>query len=71
MSKRTISGQNCPIAKALCNLLEKKFNYNLIGIRHGEKLSETLVSSEEMNNAKEIDNYFIIKPDNRNINYDN
>ena len=24
-----------------------------------------------MNNAQEIDNYFIIKPDNRNINYDN
>ena len=59
------------LAKALSNLLEKKFNYNLIGIRHGEKLSETLVSTEEMNNAQEIDNYFIIKPDNRNINYDN
>ena len=24
-----------------------------------------------MNNAQEIDNYFIIKPDNRNINYEN
>lgn len=42
-----------------------------IGIRHGEKLYETLLSSEESYHAFEQDNYFIVQPDSRDLNYDN
>ena len=59
------------LGQALCNLLGVTFNYKFIGIRHGEKLSETLISAEEMLNVKEKGNFYIIKPDNRNINYEN
>ena len=44
---------------------------NIIGTRHGEKLYETLVSREEVSRATEIDNYFRIKSDDRDLNYDN
>ena len=57
------------LGQALCNLLGVTFNYKFIGIRHGEKLSETLISAEEMLNVNEKGNFYIIKPDNRNINY--
>lgn len=54
--------------------LKKYFNSNskirYIGIRHGEKLYESLVSKEEMSRAIESKNYFQIKNDNRDLNYD-
>lgn len=49
---------------------EKHFVKN-IGIRHGEKMFETLLSSEEMSKAVESENYFQIPMDNRNLNYNN
>jgi UDP-glucose 4-epimerase len=41
----------------------------VIGTRHGEKLYETLVSREEMARAQEIDGYFRIPADGRDLNY--
>ena len=41
-----------------------------IGTRHGEKLYETLLTREEMVGAVEVDNYFCIRPDARDLNYD-
>ena len=42
----------------------------IIGIRHGEKMHETLMSKEERSLSLENKNYFIINPDNRDLNYD-
>lgn len=42
----------------------------IIGTRHGEKLYEVLMSREEMAASKEIGNYFHIKPDHRDLNYE-
>lgn len=56
------------VMKNYFNNIKTKTKY--IGIRHGEKLHETLLSSEEMSIAIEKKNFFIIPPDNRDINYD-
>ncbi len=58
------------LAKAIEKLMNKKLNIKIIGSRHGEKLNETLVSQEEMAFAKETKNYFIIKKDERSLDYD-
>lgn len=41
----------------------------IIGTRHGEKLYETLLSREEMSNVIEEGNYYRVKPDTRDLNY--
>jgi UDP-glucose 4-epimerase len=41
-----------------------------IGTRHGEKLYETLLSREEFAVAKDLDNFYKIPPDLRDLNYD-
>ena len=53
-------------------LLHKKTNHSIkiIGTRHGEKKHETLLTAEEKIYAKENDNFYIISPDNRNLNYE-
>ena len=40
-----------------------------IGIRHAEKIHETLLSKEERLIAEELENYFRIPSDNRDLNY--
>ena len=40
-----------------------------IGIRHAEKMHETLLSKEERLVAEELENYFRIPADNRDLNY--
>jgi len=42
---------------------------NIIGTRHGEKLYETLLSREEMASVEEYGDYFKVKPDKRDLNY--
>ena len=59
------------LAKALIQILNSNVSMNIIGTRHGEKLYETLVSREELSRALEIGNYFRIKSDDRDLNYDN
>lgn len=41
-----------------------------IGTRHGEKMHETLMSAEEKIFSKIYKNYFVVKSDNRELNYD-
>ena len=41
----------------------------IIGTRHGEKLFEVLMSREEKIHSEDHGNYFCIKPDNRDLNY--
>lgn len=42
----------------------------IIGIRHGEKMHESLVSSEEMLRAEDRGDYYRVRPDSRDMNYD-
>ena len=58
------------LAKALTELYKSKSPIKEIGIRHGEKLYETLVTKEEMIKAEDQDSYFKITPDGRDLNYD-
>tara|TARA_B100001250_G_C19689500_1_gene739618 strand:- start:162 stop:1148 length:987 start_codon:yes stop_codon:yes gene_type:complete len=41
-----------------------------IGVRHGEKFHETLLSKEERQICKDLGDYFKIPSDNRDLNYD-
>ena len=43
---------------------------NIIGTRHGEKLYETLMTSEERMRSEDMGQYFRIAADNRDLNYD-
>ncbi len=58
------------LAKAIINLTNSQTGITYIGTRHGEKLYETLVTQEEMLKAVDLGNFFCIKADNRDLNYD-
>jgi UDP-glucose 4-epimerase len=59
------------LAEALIELYQSKSKIKVIGTRHGEKLFETLVNREEMVKAINLDQYYRIPADNRDLNYDN
>lgn len=59
------------LAEALIEIFDSSLKVKNIGIRHGEKMHETLVTSEEMVRAEEIGDFFRIKPDSRDLNYEN
>ncbi len=42
----------------------------LIGVRHGEKMHETLISQEEMYRTDDLGEFYCVKPDPRDMNYD-
>ena len=54
-------------AKSLIEIFSSKSKIKNIGIRHGEKMHETLVTSEEMMKAEDLGNYFRIKADGRTL----
>ena len=58
------------LAKAVIELTNSKTGVSYIGTRHGEKLYETLVTQEEMLKAIDLGNFFCVKADNRDLNYD-
>jgi UDP-N-acetylglucosamine 4,6-dehydratase len=57
------------LSKAILELFESKSEIKIIGTRHGEKLYETLVSSEDMVKAVDLGKYFRIPADIRDLNY--
>jgi UDP-glucose 4-epimerase len=58
------------LAEVITKILEKpNHKINIIGTRHGEKLYETLLTKEEMVKAIDMDNYYRIPSDNRDLNY--
>ncbi len=58
-------------AKDVCELFGgKKEAIKVIGIRHGEKLYETLLTKEESAKAEDMGNFFRVPADNRTLNYD-
>ena len=58
------------LAKALKQIYNSKVKIKTIGIRHGEKMHETLLSKEERQVSQDLNNYFRIPADNRDLNYD-
>ena len=57
------------LAQALKELYQLDNSIQIIGTRHGEKLFEALVNMEEMTKAKDLDRYYKIPADNRDLNY--
>jgi len=57
------------LAQAIKEIFNSPSPINIIGTRHGEKLYESLVSREEMAKAKDLDGYYRIPADNRDLNY--
>ena len=58
------------LALALKEIFKADNPIKQIGTRHGEKLYETLLTREEMSRAEDLDNYYRIPADNRDLNYD-
>ena len=58
-------------AEAVCELFGgKKEDIKVIGIRHGEKMYETLLTNEECGKAVDMGNFYRVPADNRTLNYD-
>ena len=58
------------LAKAVTELFDPGHEIKVIGIRHGEKMYETLLTSEECAHAVDLGNFFRVPCDKRGLNYD-
>lgn len=60
-------------AKAVLDLFDKEHKscIKVIGIRHGEKMYETLLTNEECAHAIDMGNFYRVPADTRDLNYDN
>lgn len=59
------------LAQAILELKGSDVGIAEIGTRHGEKLFEVLVTSEEMLRAENLPGFFRVRADSRDLNYDN
>lgn len=58
-------------AEAVCELFGgDKSQIKVIGIRHGEKMYETLLTKEECAKAQDMGDFYRVPADNRDLNYD-
>lgn len=58
-------------AEAVCELFGgKKEDIKVIGVRHGEKMYETLLTNEECAKAIDMGDFYRVPADNRGLNYD-
>ncbi len=58
------------LAKAVTGLFAPEHEIKVIGIRHGEKLYETLLTNEECANATDMGDFYRVPCDSRGLNYD-
>jgi len=58
------------LAKAVTGLFAPGHEIRVIGIRHGEKMYETLLTNEECANALDLGNFYRVPCDKRDLNYD-
>ena len=58
------------LAKAVTELFAPGHEIKVIGIRHGEKMYETLLTNEECANAIDMGEFYRVPCDNRDLNYD-
>ncbi len=61
------------LADALISIFEPhvKVEKKIIGVRHGEKMHETLLTNEECVHAKDMGDFYRVPSDKRDLNYDN
>ena len=58
------------LAQAVKELFKSNTETQIIGIRHGEKMYETLLTEEESANAQDMGNFFRVPCDKRDLNYE-
>jgi UDP-glucose 4-epimerase len=58
------------LAQAVVELFDPKHEIKIIGIRHGEKMYETLLTNEECAHAIDIGNFYRVPCDTRGLIYD-
>ena len=58
------------LAKAVTGLFDPEHEIKVIGIRHGEKMYETLLTNEECANAIDLGDFYRVPCDERSLNYD-
>lgn len=58
------------LAQAVKELFHSDSSIKVIGIRHGEKMYETLLTDEECANAIDMGNFYRVPADKRDLNYD-
>lgn len=58
------------LAQAVERVFGVESHIHIIGIRHGEKMHETLLTNEECARAIDRGNYYQVPADNRDLNYD-
>ena len=58
------------LAQAVSELFGSKEEVRVIGIRHGEKMYETLLTNEECANATDMGDFYRVPSDKRDLNYD-
>ena len=58
------------LADVMKDIYKSKSVITNIGVRHGEKMHETLLSKEERQVSEDLGNYFRIPADNRDLNYE-
>jgi UDP-glucose 4-epimerase len=58
------------LAETMKTIYNSNTKIKNIGIRHGEKIHETLLSQEERIISEDLGDYFRIPADNRDLNYD-
>lgn len=59
------------LAQAVEELFHADNEVKVIGIRHGEKMYETLLTKEEAVRAEDLGNFYRVPVDKRDLNYDN
>ena len=57
------------LATALKTIFNSDSEIKIIGMRHGEKLHETLASREELTQAEDLGDYYRVRMDDRDLNY--
>ena len=58
------------LAQALKELFNSTVETRIIGIRHGEKIYETLASKEELSTSEDMGDYYRVQMDSRDLNYE-
>lgn len=58
------------LAKAVTSIFNPDTEIKVIGIRHGEKMYETLLTNEECAKAIDLGDFYRVPADNRGLNYD-
>lgn len=57
------------LAETLLEIFQSNNDIRIIGMRHGEKLYETLASAEELRRSQDLGGYYRVRFDDRDLNY--